>query len=108
MIISRPIHVMESRSHWLRATLLARGRAYGGRIIGYHFDSRIHRCLERNATRGGQQRVPDIAVYVAAKRLDVPSHAEGFDCLYRVRLVGQAGVRRLSQLETALTADPFS
>src|SRR5713101_6755001 len=88
MIISRPIHVMESRSRWLRATLLALGRAYGGRIIGYHFDSRIHRCLERNTTRGGQQRVPDVAVYVAAKRLDVPSHAEGFDCLYRVRAIG--------------------
>ena len=73
-----------------RAHLIALGRGHGSRIIGYHFDSRVHECLERNATRGGRQRVPDVAVYVAAKRLEVPSYAEGFDCLYRVRLVGQS------------------
>ena len=73
-----------------RASLVALGRAHGGRIIGYHFDSPVHECLQRNATRGGRQRVPDVAVYVAAKRLEVPSYAEGFDCLYRVRLVGQS------------------
>ncbi len=73
-----------------RAHLVALGRAHGGRIIGYHFNSRIRECLKRNATRTGRQRVPDVAVYVAAKRLEVPTYAEGFDHLYRVRLVGQS------------------
>jgi len=69
---------------------VALGRAQGGRIIGYHFASNVRDCLERNATRAGWQRVPDVAIYVAAKRLEVPTYAEGFDYLYRVRLVGQS------------------
>ena len=73
-----------------RAVLIALGRANRGRIIGYHFDSSVRECLARNARRGGRQRVPDVTVYVAASRLEVPSYAEGFDCLYRVRLVGQS------------------
>ncbi len=73
-----------------RAHLVALGRAHGVRIIGYHFDSGVRECLERNASRGGRQRVPDVAIYVAAKRLEVPTYAEGFDNLYRVRLVGQS------------------
>ena len=69
---------------------MALGRAQGGRIIGYHFASNVRDCLERHATRGGRQRVPDVAIYVAAKRLEVPTYAEGFDYLYRVRLVGRS------------------
>src|SRR6266545_4212913 len=48
-----------------RAHLVALGRAQGGRIIGYHFASNVRDCLERNATRAGWQRVPDVAIYVA-------------------------------------------
>ncbi len=73
-----------------RAHLVALGRAHGGRIIGYHFDARVSECLERNTSRSGKQRVPDVAIYVAAKRLEVPTYAEGFDYLYRVRQVGQS------------------
>ncbi len=73
-----------------RAHLVALGRAHGGRIIGYHFDARVSERLERNTSRSGKQRVPDVAIYVAAKRLEVPTYAEGFDYLYRVRQVGQS------------------
>jgi len=66
--------------------LIALGRAHGARIVGYHFDSR--ECLARNATRVSRRRVPEVAVYVAAKRLEEPSDAEGFDSLNHVRIVG--------------------
>ena len=60
---------------------------------------RVRRALQPNpvadpsrASAGGlgrgRQRVPDLAIYVAAKRLEVPTYAEGFDYLYRVRIVG--------------------
>jgi predicted kinase len=73
-----------------RVHLVALGRAHGARIIGYHFDSLVRECLARNASRGSRQRVPDVAIHVAAKRFEAPTYPEGFDCLYRVRLVGQS------------------
>jgi len=38
--------------------------------------------------RASRRRVPEVAVYVAAKRLEEPSDAEGFDSLNHVRIVG--------------------
>ena len=91
---------MESRSHWLRATssylpswlvdqaaAQASVRGPDHRLPLRLADSQVPGA---QCDQGGQQQVPDVAVYVAAKRLDVPSHAEGFDCLYRVRVVGQS------------------
>ncbi len=69
-----------------RAALIAVGRAHGVRVVGYYFESRPRDALERNRRRPGKERVPDVAIYVAARRLEPPSLAEGFDALYRVRL----------------------
>jgi predicted kinase len=71
-----------------RAPLIALGRAHRCRIIGYHFDSSVRECIARNAARLGRQRVPKVAVYAAARRFELPSYDEGFDYLYRIRLVG--------------------
>jgi predicted kinase len=73
-----------------RAPLITLGRAHRGRIIGYHFDSSARECIARNATRFGRQRVPNVAVYAAARRFELPSYDEGFDYLYRVRLVDKS------------------
>jgi predicted kinase len=69
-----------------RAELIALGRAFGARVVSYYFASRLEDCLERNRTRAGKERVPDVAVYATAKRLQVPSVDDGFDHLYWVRL----------------------
>lgn len=69
-----------------RAELIALGRFFVARVVGYYFASRLDDCLERNRTRAGKERVPDVAVYATAKRLQVPSVEEGFDRLYFVRL----------------------
>ena len=55
-------------------------------VVGYYFESSIDDCLKRNAGRLGTERVPDIAVFVAARKLELPSFDEGFDRLYDVRL----------------------
>jgi hypothetical protein len=48
-------------------------------------DTPVKAALARNRGREGRARVPDVAIFVASKRLQAPTRAEGFDALYRVR-----------------------
>ena len=54
-------------------------------MVGYFLDTARWECLARNRRREGRARVPDVAVHVAASRLQPPSREEGFDELYVVR-----------------------
>ena len=67
---------------------LAQGRAFGARVVGYHFASRVPESLARNRGREGRARVPDVAIFATAKRFQAPSHTEGFDELWRVGIAG--------------------
>ena len=55
-------------------------------ISGYYFESKVEECLRRNALRAEGERVPDVAVLSAAKKLELPSLDERFDQLFYVRL----------------------
>ncbi len=55
-------------------------------ISGYYFESKAEDCLRRNAGRPEGERVPDVAILSAAKKLELPSLDEGFDQLFYVRL----------------------
>ncbi len=79
-----------------RQPLVALGREYGAKIVGYYFESHVRRCLERNRQRTGKARVPDVALYAAAKRLVPPSYSEGFDELYGVRIADDFAFEVLS------------
>ena len=68
-----------------RAPLIAAARACGARVAGYVLDTEAGECLRRNRARQGAARVPDVAVFVARKRLKVPTPEEGFDALFKVR-----------------------
>jgi len=72
-----------------RADLIALGRHFGSRVIGYYFASEMLHCLTRNESRTGRARVPDVALYATMGRLVRPSYAEGFDSLFFVRLAGE-------------------
>lgn len=61
----------------------------GYRIIGYYIDAKPSDCLGRNALREGRARVPDVAIYATAKKLEIPSYDEGFDELYLVKNDGK-------------------
>jgi predicted kinase len=73
-----------------RRALILLGREYGARIVGYYFDCAVRECLDRNRQRAGKARVPDVALYAAAKKLMRPSYSEGFDEIYRVRITGNS------------------
>lgn len=67
-----------------RAPLIAAARRHGARVVGYVLDTTRGECLRRNRERGGRARVPDVAVHVAAARMEPPSRDEGFDELFTV------------------------
>lgn len=69
-----------------RATLVTLARQFDAEVIGYYFTSSLEQSLRRNAGRAGRERVPDVALYVANSRLEVPVLDEGFDTLFRVNL----------------------
>ena len=69
-----------------REQLIRLGHEYDAEVIGYYFEARVRESLERNRTRSEKARVPDVAIYVTAKKLVPPSYAEGFDTLYDVRI----------------------
>jgi predicted kinase len=72
-----------------RAVLIEAGRRHGATVVGYHVETAVADCVQRNRDRIGKERVPDVAVYAAAKHFEAASHTEGFDRLYRVRAVGE-------------------
>jgi predicted kinase len=69
----------------VREPLIELGRQYGATIVGYYFEPVLQQSLERNRQRSGKAKVPDVAIYVTAKKLEPPTYAEGFDTLYLVR-----------------------
>jgi predicted kinase len=75
----------------VRANYIARAREEGFAVIGYFFDSPAIDAVQRNKLRPEQERVPAVAVWAANKRLELPSRDEGFDQLYRVKLIQPAG-----------------
>ena len=74
----------------VREPLIRLGRMYDAEITGYYFESQVKQCLERNRLREGKARVPDVAIYVTAKKLVRPSYNEGFDKLFSVRSTGDS------------------
>jgi len=73
-----------------RASLIEAGKRAGARVIAMHFVASAGEALRRNASREGRARVPDVAIYTAARRLEPPLAEEGFDEIVRVRL-GEGG-----------------
>jgi predicted kinase len=68
-----------------RAAIIALARSRRAHVVGYFFECAVHDCVARNAKRAGRARVPNVAIFATAKRLEQPDLSEGFDALYVVR-----------------------
>jgi predicted kinase len=69
-----------------RAAIVAIARESGARVVGYFFDVTTREAVARNAGRSGRGKVPNVAIFTAARRLEPPTLAEGFDQLFHLRL----------------------
>jgi predicted kinase len=69
-----------------RAPVIAAAHARGAQAIGYFFDVTSRVAIARNEERSGRAKVPKVAIFAVAKRLERPSMAEGFDQLFCVHI----------------------
>jgi predicted kinase len=69
-----------------RAAIIAIARGRGARVIGYFFEVSTRAAVARNAVRTGKDKVPNVAIFTVAKRLEPPARDEGFDELFRVQI----------------------
>ena len=81
-----------------RAAIIRLARAEGAKVIGYFFDVPTRTAVARNAERTGRGRVPNVAIFTAAKRLQRPTLDEGFDELFRVTLAADRSLK-IEQIE---------
>jgi predicted kinase len=69
-----------------RAAIIEIAREYGAEVVGYVFESVVNDCKLRNELREGKAKVPDVAIYTAAKTWCWPTLDEGFHELFAVRI----------------------
>jgi predicted kinase len=82
----------------VRAGVIAAARRHGAEVVGYFFPTDARVALRRNRARQGRERVPDVAIFTARKRLETPSFDEGFDRLYVVTLDEEGGTFAVTPL----------
>ena len=70
----------------VRAPVIALARKHGAEVVGYFFATGAGDALRRNRARDGRERVPDVAIFTARKRLEPPALAEGFDRVFLVKM----------------------
>lgn len=68
----------------VRAPIIELGRKRGARVIAYLFEVPVKVAVARNRAREGKARVPDVAIFVTAKKLVPPTFEEGFDEIHVV------------------------
>jgi predicted kinase len=61
-----------------RAALIDLARATGATPLAVWFTAPVAECLRRNAAREGKARVPAVAIYSTARKLETPTLEEGF------------------------------
>jgi predicted kinase len=72
-----------------RAPLIEAARRHGARAVAYFFEPALKESLQRNAAR--TPRVPNVAIFTTAKKLQPPAFEEGFDEIHEVRLADGGG-----------------
>ena len=83
LVIDNTNPTRAERSRFIEAVKAARVQYT---ISGYYVESKVEDCLRRNAQRLEAERVPDVAILSAAKKLELPLLDEGFNQLHYVRL----------------------
>ena len=76
-----------------RAAIIAIARTHRAKVIGYFFDVPTRAAVARNAERSGREKVPNVAIFTVAKRLERPTGEEGFDALFVVRIAPDRSLR---------------
>ena len=71
-----------------RARYIGRAKDAGFEVISYYFETDLNSTLERNSYRTGKANIPEVGVRATYKKLEIPSLDEGFDEIFKVKIVG--------------------
>ena len=71
-----------------RARYIGRAKDAGFEVISYYFETDLNSTLRRNSHREGKANIPEVGVRATFKKLEVPSLDEGYDEMFRVKIVG--------------------
>ena len=85
-----------------RAPIVELARARRARVVAYYVRATTREAVARNENRTGSARVPKVAIFTVAKRLDCPALDEGFDAIWDV----QPKAGGLFDMADAVTARP--
>ena len=76
-----------------RAAIINVAKSRGARVTGYFFDVTTRAAVARNGQRTAAGKVPNVAIFTTAKRLEKPIVEEGFDELFRVEIAEDRSLR---------------
>jgi predicted kinase len=71
-----------------RARYMQRAKNADFEVIAYYFETDLKSTLERNSQRIGKANIPEVGVRATYKKLEVPSLDEGFDEIFKIKIVG--------------------
>ena len=71
-----------------RQRYIPNAKAYGFKITGYYFRSKLADALNRNEKRKQAEVIPEAGIRATFSKLELPSFDEGFDQLFYVYLDG--------------------
>ena len=74
-----------------RARYIQRAKAVGFQVISYYFETDLDSTLQRNAQRSGKANIPEKGVKATFYKLEIPKISEGFDTLFKVKLIPNDG-----------------
>ena len=60
-------------------------------VISYYFETDLNSTLVRNAQREGKANIPEKGVKATFQRFQIPQISEGFDELFKVKLIENDG-----------------
>ena len=75
-------------THEDRARYIGRAKDAGFEVISYYFETDLNSTLRRNSHREGKANIPEVGVRATLKKLEVPSLDEGFNEIFKVKIVG--------------------
>ena len=60
-------------------------------VVSFYFETDLHSTLQRNAQREGKAKIPEVGVKATFHKLEKPTSVEGFDTLFKVKLIENDG-----------------
>jgi predicted kinase len=74
-----------------RAAIARIARELGARVRCVYVEASTREAIARNERRTGRSKVPKVAIFTCAKRLEPPTADEGFDAIETVRATTDGG-----------------